>query len=134
MNYKYRFIKAVGGIYIELDYDILQKLDNVDDYTEISRNIYLKIEQYLPKEAIYFIEKGIFDIRNLINQSIDNDIFIVIKKITLSFSDYQDEGMYCAIQQALSQHFGFKATEMNISYDDEKRKFIFKFPDGKILE
>ncbi len=129
MHHKYQLLKSNWGIVIFLEIDeILNPSTNETD-VRITDNIFLRVtDTYkLNKETItYWMGAGIKALAGKINNKISNQtVCYDIRKIDLNYADFQEEGLYCAIQEWISKYYDIALTPVDIKYDHETNKYIF---------
>ncbi|MFL5743066.1 MAG: hypothetical protein ACJ751_00260 [Niastella sp.] len=65
----------------------------------------------------------------LFNKKISNvTVCYEVKEIDFNYIDFQEEGLYCAIQEWISKYYGIALTPIDVKYDRVKNKYIFNIP------
>jgi hypothetical protein len=132
MRYKYQLLKSSWGIVIFLEIDeILSPSINETDI-RITDNIFLRINDTykLNKKTIAdWMGAGIKALSAEINKKVSNaNVCYEVKGIDFNYADFQDEGLYCAVQEWISKYYEIALTPIDIKYDREKNKYIFNIP------
>jgi hypothetical protein len=132
MRYKYQLLKSSWGIVIFLEIDeILSPSANETDI-RITDKILLRIGDTfrLDTETIAkWMGAGIKALSAEIAERISNvNVCFDVKEIVFNYTDFQEEGLYCAVQEWLSKFYGIALTPVDVKYDREKNKYLFNIP------
>jgi hypothetical protein len=132
MRHKYQLLKTSWGIVIFLEIDeILNSIINDTDIA-VTDKIYLRISDTcrLDKETIAdWIGDGIKALAEEISKKIGNvTVCFDVKGIGFNYIDFQEEGLYCAVQEWISKYYEIPLPPVDVRYDRETNKYIFNFP------
>lgn len=135
MTYKYIILKTSWGIVIFLDVREIINPSLCDGDLKVNDRIYLRInpDLKLPNELVdYWIKRGVEDLSNEIYQKIGdgNITCFYINDLTFNMVDFQEEGLYCAIQEWLAKYYGFELKPIDVTYDKTKNRYIFDIPNS----
>jgi hypothetical protein len=131
LSYHFKFIKTTWGISILLAAEDTEFVNNFD-CDQITDRIYLqKIPssfKLLDRETEY-LKQAIFKMGHLIHGKLLPDQKIVINIVQLDFhlTDYQEEGLYCAMIGWISKRFGIAPQPVEIIYNKLINRYDFKF-------
>ncbi len=128
MNYKYRLLKTSWGIAIDIDIEVKENISTVDyEIININSTLNLAIKKSLKllDEEIHFLEKGLKDAIPYIFNDLATEKNVCIENTIINFAHYQEEGLYCAIQEALALYYKVDIPKISTSYDKENNKYVF---------
>jgi len=129
MRHKYQILKSSWGIVIFLDIDeILNPTINETDI-QITDTIFLRISDTykLDKEIIVrWIGSGIKALSTEISKKTnEGNVCFDVKGIDFNYTDFQEEGLYCAVQEWISKYYDIALTPVDVKYNRETNKYIF---------
>lgn len=133
MRHKYVVLKSSWGIVIFLDVEeirnpVLQEADIL-----VADRIYLRVENLdkLPKEKVEMIlSQGIKSLVGLIvSQLGDQAVCYHVKSIDFNYTDFQFEGLYCAIREWISKYYNIQVDPISVVFDARQNRYIFDLPN-----
>ena len=128
MNYKYRLLKTSWGIAIDIDIEVRENISSSEyEIININPNINLAVKKSLKllAEEIQFLKKGLQDAIPFIFNNLNIEKNVCVENTIINFAHYQEEGLYCAIQEALALYYKVDIPKINTSYDKENNKYVF---------
>ena len=132
MLYKYQVLKSSWGIVVFLDMDEIPAPGISGADVKIADRIYLRISDSgkLRKEIIVkWMGEGINALAKEIYSKIDNTVVCFdVKKLDFNYTDFQEEGLYCAVQGWLARYYKFEIEPVEVTCDTSSNKYIFSFP------
>lgn len=130
MKYKYVLLKTSWGIviFLEVEEVLHPQIGEVD--IRVTDHLYLRInEPYKLKSAIIvkWIVLGLSNIADKIFEKARAVVCLNLKALDFSYSDFQEEGLYCAIQGWASVYYGIEVDPVKVEYDPENKRYEFDF-------
>lgn len=133
MKYKYVLLKSSWGVVIFLEVEEIRNPVLQEGDILVVNRIYLRLESIdkLPKEDVEIIlTQGIKSLSGLIvNQLGDESVCYHVKSIDFNYTDFQIEGLYCAIREWIAKYYNIQITPVSVMFDAEKNRYIFDLPD-----
>lgn len=125
--YKYRILKSSWGIAIDIDLSIQEYIiNNRNETTKISENIYLYDKKKLTKQCKNIIIKALKDYALIIRTNVPfPEIMVSLEGLEIILTDYQDEGLYFAVQECISEKIGVEKPEYEVFFEKELNKYVF---------
>ncbi|MDB6122986.1 MAG: hypothetical protein JWQ71_1979 [Pedosphaera sp.] len=129
----FRFLKSTWGIFIEVTAEVdLQSIAPANAW-RASRRVFVQntvLNKLLPEEVNYLF-CGVQSIAHEIESRTNPDKFVILRITDLMFAvtDYQPEGLYCAIREWAGEEFGFKPSAIPIDFNQSANQYIFTIPD-----
>ena len=129
MLYKYQLLKSSWGIVIFVN---IQELINpvllISD-RKIFNNIYLRLNNNIKIDnaiLYYWFSLAIQDLYNKIEVIVSNTIVCFeVESIDFSHTDFQEEGLYYAMQGWLSQKYSILISDSDAYYSKETNNYVF---------
>jgi len=128
MIHKYRKLKTSWGIAIDVDITITKNYNFSlqENLLKLSENIFLEIDDSIFIDEANWVKKGVTDMIEYITQEVDIlPIHIKLNKLIFNFVDFQEEGIYCAIQEGISKELDINYPKVNVSYNKVVNRYIF---------
>lgn len=128
--YKYRLIKAGWGIIIDIDCSIHSLSDyNGTDLYNIGDSIRLDVSvKGFQESEIQWLIKGLQLVsEELISKLSNTPTVIKIIYFEPSITDYQEEGLACAIAGWAAQKYELSYIHPPVYFDKEKNRYAFNF-------
>ena len=124
--FEYKVIKHSWGIRIVFELDE-QKGTFQDNSIKINDSFYVTITKIQPltdRQKWYIIKAF-----ELVSQNIKiekNDVLnIIINKLIYSYTDFQEEGLFCGIVQWAASYYQFQAPKFEVDFNTKINKYIF---------
>ncbi len=138
MNYKFQVLKSSWGIVIFVDINDQLSNNILLNSIKISDNVYLKIEgeMTISSEVVNFwFRKAILDVEDNLREQFNNlKVCFCVTTIEFVHTDFQEEGLYCAILGWLEKRYDIPIPQIKIEYNSERNKYIFIEENGNILK
>lgn len=127
MIYKYRVLKHTWGIWIDLDIDIIENRDN--ESIKVNNSISFKNNSNLNSDVINrYLMKAILDSYDNIKLKLNfKNNLLLIKHIEISNTDFQIEGIYAALMEAIYVYFEIENNKVDVYFD--RKNSIYVYPD-----
>ena len=126
-------LKTSWGIVIFLDIEELKDPEILVSDIGICENIYLRINYEsvrVNQSMIKWISQSIVDLSGALYPIIKRSIVCYnIKSLNFPYTDFQEEGLYYAVQEALAKYYKITLTGNDAYYDRIKNKYIFPHLD-----
>lgn len=133
MTSRYVLLKHNWGIIIFLDMEAYVDSNLLDSDISISKKIFFRIDdsiQYdLRKKIKKYFVAGLRDIKEQIEQQLDNFICCYyLRRVDYNEAHFQDEGLYCAVQDWVSKYYNIHVEPINAEFDISLNRYVFEFP------
>ncbi|MEP7289911.1 MAG: hypothetical protein ABI947_29550 [Chloroflexota bacterium] len=129
-TFVYRFFKGTWGIYVSLTAELVPYADASEKAIEVIPNVHLDIEapHLLISEHDYLI-LGVTLVRSQLEEWINKNHSITIRviKVTITLTDYQPEGLTCALSGWIAQELGLEYSPPEVYFSKEENHYIFPF-------
>jgi hypothetical protein len=132
-KYIYRFFKSTWGIYIELSAEAvpLSGYKSTHGLIEITPAIWLDTYIVAPhrseSEEQFYLVKGVQLIVERFEEKLRELTVIAVSQATYPLTDFQPEGLACAIIGWASERFSFTAPHVPIEFDRAANRYVFHF-------
>lgn len=138
MDYKYSVLKASWGIVIFVKMKEFQDFKVNEDDLAISDKVYLRIScitKVKRDTLLYWVGRAIHDLVDRIEPIIVGErICYVLESLDFVSTDFQEEGLYCAVQGWFAEYYHIKIPNVEVFFDKKSNKYIFPSlslgPDG----
>lgn len=132
MKYKYQLLKASWGIVIYLNVDEILNGDKLESDILIAHRVYLRLDdsiQWYTKDiALKYISAGLKDLTDLIKMRVpESTVCFHVKSIDYNEAHFQEEGLYCAIQEWISQYYKLEINPIMVEFDNRQNRYVFNF-------
>jgi hypothetical protein len=135
MKYTYRLLRASWGIVIFLDIKELIGYDPNSSDIIIENGISLRIDKsiiYLRDKIEFYFLMGLKGIAQYIPKKMESDqICFYLKSIDFTDFDFQEEGLYCAVQEWVAKYYDIEIPPVKVEYDKGLNKYVFDFKIDK---
>lgn len=128
MLHKFQLLKSSWGIVIFLDVTDLSSLTHNEEREKVTDTIYLSLkEKNVQKEKlIYWFSRAIADVEEEIKKAIANEfLYLEVNAVQFNYADFQDEGLYYAMQEWLSKRYGFERPPYDAFFDAKQNRYVF---------
>jgi hypothetical protein len=133
-RYTYRFIKdSSWGIFIQLMGEVVPFTEPSDQLIEVEPDLYLSTQIFdfrVGGKEEEYLKLGLRIISSQIRASstMPFPLIICLKEIRVLLTDYQAEGLACAMIGWAAQTFGFEAPVIPVHFDQLRNCYVFEFP------
>ena len=101
---------------------------DTSQYVSINDGLQLEIRERLSEEEKDYLCLGVGLVAGQIKAAAANKcVLIRVLRVDIVLTDYQPEGLACAIMGWAGEYFGFKPPSIPISYDREQNRYDFSF-------
>ncbi|MEP7289871.1 MAG: hypothetical protein ABI947_29320 [Chloroflexota bacterium] len=130
-NFIYRFFKGTWGIYVSLTAEITPYSNVEEKPIETIRGVYLDIKAKLPIVEHQYLILGIALVKNQLEEWVNKNYPIIIKvvKLDIVLTDYQEEGLACALAGWIARELNLEYSEPVVYFSKEENRYIFPFSD-----
>lgn len=131
-SFKYSFQrKATWGIVVNIVAEYRPLPSAVANASRITEQVWLSIDiqpPLAPKEA-FFLRVGLRMVADAIaaTKPGSGPILVQVLRVDYNPTDYQPEGLACAIAGWASQVFGFPRPGIEVDFNKQKRRYVFSF-------
>ena len=129
MLYKYQLLKSSWGIVIFVNIKELINPALLSSDKKICNNIYLRLNNItiIDNAILYdWFSLAVQDLYDKIEVIISNTIVCYeVESIDFSHTDFQEEGLYYAMQGWLSQKYSILISDSEAYYSKESEKYVF---------
>ena len=126
---KYMLLKGSWGIVIFLDMDEVREPVLQENDILVANKIYLRVDRWgkLQQEtAERMLSEGIRSLADLIvNQLAGGTVCFNVKSIEFNYTDFQIEGLYCAVREWISTYYNFPLEPIQVEYDVNQNRYFF---------
>lgn len=134
MIYKYVLLKSSWGIVIFLDVEELLAPSLLNTDILVCDNVFLRIDDdvRLNKEiAERYISQGIRSLSEVLYDRLQGRVVcFFVKAIEFNNTDFQVEGLYCAIREWIGKYYDIEIDAVKVRYEQIQNKYIFDIPDA----
>lgn len=134
--YVYRVLQSTWGISINMDCQVVWRLNplNDPDFIPMCENIYLETNKiqtgeywiWLPNEELESLRQGVMMVReSLINLFPKGQLVIKVEVLEFASTDYQTDALAYVMAGWLGTNFNFPYPQPNVKYDKAKNRYIF---------
>jgi hypothetical protein len=131
MEYKYVLLKSSWGIVIFLEVEEIKNSVNSSD-TKITDRIFLRVNDSIQLNKKYYeswIVAGIKDLADKIYEKIDGSkICFLLKNLEFNPAHFQEEGLYCAIQEWMAKYYDMQITPVKVEFNKATNRYVFNIP------
>ena len=138
-TYWYRFSKTTWGIFIGLTAEVVPHALYTGPAIEAAEGLWLAAVPPMwggtpmadRPELRYYLTVGLRLVADQMRGPIQKQGPLVVRVLTLEFAatDYQDEGLACAIAGWLAEEYYLDYSPPPVYYDPEQNRYQFIFPD-----
>jgi hypothetical protein len=125
----YRVIKSSWGVYAEIDCTWRVRPVVEESIIQVSEKLYLEVKQYASELEIENFRLGMSLMSSVMDAKLESEepIVVVVERILRVQTDYQEEGLACAMMGWLSREFDVPKPDVAVTFDKNVRKYIFDF-------
>lgn len=131
MEYKYVLLRSSWGIVIFLEVEEIRNSVNASD-TKITDGIFLRVSDTIQLDRKYYeswIVAGIKDLAGKIHEmTVESKICFFLKSIEFHPAHFQEEGLYCAIQEWMGKYYGIQITPVKTEFNKATNRYVFDIP------
>ncbi|RYZ40124.1 MAG: hypothetical protein EOP49_29770 [Sphingobacteriales bacterium] len=128
MIYRFRVLQSSWGIAIDLSLRIsYPDRDTLNGVAAVADDIYLLVtDKHNKPSTLNWLHRGIADIAHQLQQHKEAGVLCIeVAAIHYSPADFQPEGLYHAVQDAVLSYFGLDLKEHKISFNKEQNRYCF---------
>lgn len=128
-SYTYSLLlKATWAIYARITADIISK-DDVDVAESVYKDLWLSVEAAMTPEDKKYLILGLRLIQESMGSTLERigPSVLVIQSVDYTETDYQAEGMACAIMGWMHERFNITIPDIPVCFDKGKG-YIYTFP------
>ncbi len=134
MKTKYVVLNNGLGIGIMLDIEECKDKTVLPDDIFTSGSVFIRlkatVQNFINSTEMFYLKRGFSDIVTLINDQIKSErICFEINDISFDEAHFQEEALYCAIQDWVSKYYKIPVILPAVIFDEIHRRFIFDVPD-----
>jgi hypothetical protein len=137
MVHKYVLLKTSWGVVIYIG--IQEVINPVIDESSIpvADGIFVRISDdsmVTSKEVVIYILPAFRDLAHEIRGKVTpNTVCFDLYQIEFHLAHYQEEGLYCAIQEWIAAYYQLQINPIRVEYDKQLNKYIFEIPNNKAV-
>lgn len=128
--YHYRLIQSSWGIAIDITCVVNSHMNiDIGNLHLIEEGLWLSVEiSWIDSSEIRYLVKGIQLVaKELLSKVEIRPIVIHVIELKIYDTDYQVEGISCAIAGWLAREYGLNYVHPQVQYDKHKNRYIFNF-------
>lgn len=122
-------LKSSWGIVIFLDIDEVREPVLQENDILVANMIYLRVDRLekLQQEAAErMLSDGIRSLADLIvNQLAGEMVCFHVRAIDFNYTDFQIEGLYCAVREWISIYYNVPVKPVQVEYDVNSNRYVF---------
>jgi hypothetical protein len=122
-------LKSSWGIVIFLDMDEVREPVLQENDILVANKIYLRVdrlEKLQQETAERMLSEGIRSLADLIvNQLAGETVCFHVRAIDFNYTDFQIDGLYCAIRECISTYYNFSVKPIRVEYDVNQNRYVF---------
>jgi hypothetical protein len=132
-TYNFRIIMSSWGIAIDITAEAISRSDYSGDATEIKDGLWLAIEtnRVASNTEHQYLATGLRLVAKEMQNVIATNGPLVVRVLDIWFvpTDYQEEGLACALAGWMSQQFGVTYQMPHVHFDNGRNRYEFDFPE-----
>lgn len=128
-TYYYRVIEAGWGVAVGLAAEARPASDRGATATEICEGMWLEIQpSWLSDDEREHLKRGLLKVAVPLRQHNPFNGPVLVRVVDLHYnpSDYQVEGLFCAICGWAAATYGFEVPKIEVSFDKTKNRYLFR--------
>jgi hypothetical protein len=126
-------LKSSWGIVIFLDMEEVREPVVQENDILVANKIYLRVdrlERLQQETAERMFSEGVRSLADLIfGQLAGKTVCFHVRAIDFNYTDFQIEGLYCAIREWISTYYNFNIKPVRVEYDVKQNRYIFFLND-----